>query len=120
MSVQNKRVSVTTVVSEKEKNLFVAKAHELGIPYNVIMRRLVRFLLDDKLSWFDLFSQYNELPIANTRDKGKKKRMRSTLEPEQYTAFARRAEEWGSTTAVIMRRLMVLYAAGKIEQRDIW
>ncbi|MDR2860949.1 MAG: hypothetical protein LBV07_00115, partial [Syntrophobacterales bacterium] len=78
------------------------------------------YFLDEKLSWFELFKQYNELPLAGTRDKVKKRRMRSTLEPKQYDAFARSAEEWGSTTAVIIRRLMMLYAAGKIEQRDIW
>jgi hypothetical protein len=84
------------------------------------MRRLVRYFLDEKLSWFDLFKQYNELPLVQTRDKAKKRRMRSTLETEQYNAFAHRAEEWGSTTAIIIKRLMMLYAAGKIEQRDIW
>ena len=84
------------------------------------MRRLIRYFLDEKVSWIDLFRQYNELPLADTSDKAEKRRMRSTLEPEQYFAFVQRAEEWGSTTAVVMRRLMLLYVAGKIERGDIW
>ena len=120
MSVKNKRCTVTTVVSENEKSLFIAMAIELGVPYNVIMRRLVQHFVDEKISWPDLFRQYKELPLADTPGKTEKRRMRSTLEPEQYFSFTRRAEEWGSTTAVIMRRLMLLYVAGKIERRDIW
>jgi hypothetical protein len=120
MSVKNKQCAVTTVVSEKEKSLFIAIACELDVPCNVIMRRLIRYFLDKKVSWIDLFRQYNELPLADTPSKTDKKRIRSTLEPEQYVAFAQSVEEWGSTTAVVMRRLMLLYMAGRIERREIW
>ena len=119
MSAKNKQCAVTTVVSEKEKSLFLAMASELSVPHNVIMRRLIRYFLEEMVSWTDLFRQYNELPLADEPDKTKKRRMRCTLEPEQYFAFALRVEEWGSTTAVVMRRLMLLYVAGKIERRDI-
>jgi hypothetical protein len=37
-----------------------------------------------------------------------------------YTAFARLAEEWGSTTATVLRRLMLLYISGEIEREAIW
>jgi hypothetical protein len=120
MSAKKKSCTVTTIVSENEKNIFITVARELGTPYNVIMRRLIRYFLDEKVTWAELFRQYNELKPVKTPDKFTKKRMRCTLEPEQYFNFARSVDEWGSTPAVVMQRLMVLYVAGKIERRDIW
>jgi hypothetical protein len=42
------------------------------------------------------------------------------LSPEVYAAFARLAEEWGSTTSIVLRRLMLLYISGEIEREAIW
>ena len=107
-------------MSEEEKESFAALANELDTPCNIVIRRLIRYFLDEKVSWTELFKQYSELPPTDTTDQAPKMRMRSTLDPEQYFTFSRRVEEWGSTPSVVVRRLMLLYVAGKIERKDIW
>jgi hypothetical protein len=120
MSVENSKCAITTAVNEREKNLFAEIARVLKVSRHTLLLRLIRYFLDGKISWADLFKQYSKLPIADELEKGRKKYIRVILEPEEYFAFVRCAEEWGSTTAIILRRLMLLYMAGKIERGDIW
>lgn len=124
MNVKNKQgtVTVTAAVNEKEKNLFTEIAREIDVPHNILVRRLIRFFLDEKIAWNELFRQHDDLSVAY-RLKGSEKRdkrLRTQVEPEQYATFTRRVEELGSTTGIVLRRLISLYVAGKIERRDIW
>jgi hypothetical protein len=112
--------AVTTAVSDKEKSLLVETARSLDVPYYVLMRRLVRYILDGKIDWVNLFKQSNELRVGDEPEKNGKKFIRTQLSSEHYSAFARLAEEWGSTTGVVLRRLMLLYIAGRIEREAIW
>jgi hypothetical protein len=120
MRNRKNQCAVTTAVSDKEKELLVKIAHGLDVPYYIVMRRLVRYFLDEKISWMDLFRQYRGLPAEGESEKAGKKSIRTQVSPEQYAAFAQRVEEWGSTTGIILRRLMLLYIAGKIERNAIW
>jgi hypothetical protein len=120
MSVKENQCVVTTVVTEAEKRLFVEMARSLNVPYTVLMRRLIRYFLDEKMSWADLFRQYNELSFPEAPEGSRKKPMRARMDPGEYAAFAQRTEEWGSTTSIVIRRLILLYIAGRIEKGVIW
>jgi hypothetical protein len=120
MSIKNTKCVITAAVSDNERKLFTAMAHDLDVSCNVLMRRLVRYFLEKEIVWTDLFGQNNELPVADDPNNPRKKQVRTTLAPEQYAAFAQRVETWGSTTAIIIRRLILFYIAGKIERGDIW
>jgi hypothetical protein len=120
MSVKNNQCVVTTSIDENARELFEAMARSLDVSCNVILRRLVRYFLDGKMSWNELFGKYAELPGIDTPNMPRKKQVRTTLAPEDYSTFARRVEELGSTTSIVIRRLILLYIAGKIERRDIW
>jgi hypothetical protein len=120
MNAENKRCTLTTAVTEKEKNSFVEIAHDLDAPCDLLMRRLVHYFLDGKISWMELFKQSNELLMKNMPDNSRKVNMRTHLSPARYVAFTQITEYWGSSTAVVLRRLILLYVAGKIERADIW
>jgi hypothetical protein len=111
--------AVTTAVSGEEKRLLVETARDLDVPYYTLMRRLVRYILDGKIDWMELFKQSNELTGEDGPDGGRKF-IRTQLNPELSSAFARLAEEWGSTTGIVLRRLMLLYIFGKIPREAIW
>lgn len=120
--MKNKELQCTVTVgmNAKEKALLLAAAHDLDVPYYFLMRRLVRYILDGKIEWMELFRQSNELAADDGLEGGEKVYMRTQLSPERYSAFARLAEEWGSTTAIVLRRLLLLYIAGKIGRNSIW
>jgi hypothetical protein len=120
MSIKNTKCVITASVSDNEREIFAAMARDLDVSSSVLMRRLVRYFLEKEIVWADLFGQNNELPVAGDPGNPRKKQVRTTLAPEQYAAFAQRVEAWGSTSAIIVRRLILFYIAGKIERGDIW
>jgi hypothetical protein len=120
MNFKDAQCIITTAVNEKEKKLFLAMAHRLGVSSSVLMRRLVQYFLDGRILWTEMFGQRSELPLLDNFNSPKTERVRTTLTPEQYSAFVRRVEEWGSTTAIVVRRLILLYVTEKIERRNIW
>jgi hypothetical protein len=120
MSLKNGKCTITTAVSEKERNIFLEVARNMGVPRYVLMRRLIRYVLDEKISWTELFIQYRELTAINDSYHTLKRVMRVWLEPEEYYAFTQLADEWGTTTSIIIRRSILLYVTGKIERGDIW
>jgi hypothetical protein len=120
MKDKTSRCVVTAAVSEKERKFFATMACDLDVSCNVLMRRLIRYLLNGKISWGELFSPIKELPTANEADATRKSYLRTHLTYEQYTAFTQIADEWGSTVAIVMRRLVLRYIAGEIDRRDIW
>ena len=79
-----------------------------------------RYILDGKIEWTELFRQTNELAVDDKLDSVEKVFIRTQVSTERYAAFARLAEEWGSTMGIVLRRLMLLYIAGKIERHAIW
>ena len=112
--------AVTVGMSAREKGLLVAVARDLDVPYYLLMRRLVRYILDEKIEWTELFRQSNELIVEDELKSTDKVFVRTQLSTERYAAFARLAEEWGSTMGIVLRRLMLLYIAEKIERHAIW
>ena len=117
---KNLQCAVTVGVSANEKDLLVAVSRDLDVPYYSLMRRLVRYILDERIEWTELFRQSNELTVDDKLESADKVFIRTQLSTERYSAFAHLAEEWGSTTAIVLRRLMLLYISGKIERHAIW
>jgi hypothetical protein len=120
MGVKENQCGVTTAITNQERELLIDTARELDIPYYVIMRKLIRYILDGKITWMDLFQQSNELSATDGPETKDKKYIRTQLNTETYAAFSRLAEEWGTTTSIVLRRLMLLYISGKIEREAIW
>jgi hypothetical protein len=112
--------TITIAVSEEEKSSFAAIARELDVALNVLLLRLVRFFLDEKITWADLLKQDDVLPVYTKGSKKRTQRLRTKMAPELYAAFMRRIEELGTTEGIVLRRLISRYIAGKIERRDIW
>jgi hypothetical protein len=119
MGVKNALCAVTTIVTEEEREMFVSLADELEVPCNALMRRLVIYFMDDKISWESLFKKNGGVPPADSLNGFKNVSMRTQLKPERHAAFTRRAKDWGSSPSVILRQLMALYGAGKIGWGDI-
>ena len=47
---RNARYSVTALVSDNEKSLFTSMARDLDVSSKILTRRLIRYLLDGKIS----------------------------------------------------------------------
>jgi hypothetical protein len=120
MKDKTNRCVVTAPVNGEEKRLFILKARDLNVSCNVLMRRLVRYFLDGKISWDGLFKLSKKFPGVDVVGSTGKTYMRTHLELEQYTAFTQVTEDWGSTASVVLRRLVLLYITGDIERKDIW
>ena len=116
-------------LSAREKEHFVSAARDLYVPYNVLMRHLIRYVLRDNIDWMLLLEDYRKLneqaaeeaeySASQVTDKGKdgKRASLSTqLTPDMYDAFTGFAKSWGTTANIVLRRLMMLYSAGKIER----
>jgi hypothetical protein len=120
MKLKKQKPSVTAALSEKEIHLFTAIAHDFGVSRNVLASRLIGYFQDGRISWAEVIKQYNGISTTNEPHQGKKKYMRVKLEPEEYCAFTQRADIVGSTTGIILKKLVLVYITGKIERRDIW
>jgi hypothetical protein len=120
MNTKINQCVVTAPVNGEEKRLFVLKARDLNVSCNVLMRRLVRYFLDGKILWDELFKLSKKLPGVDEAGSTGKTYIRTRLELDQYAAFTQVTEDWGSTASVVLRRLVLLYITGDIERRDIW
>jgi hypothetical protein len=118
--MKKKDIQCGVTMSQKEKELLLATANYLDVPYSLVMRRLIRYILDGKIEWTDLFRMSNGLEINNESDNTGTVYFRAQLSLDMSIAFAQLADEWGSTTSVILRRLVLLYITGKIERHAIW
>ena len=120
MQMKRKELQCGATISKKEKKLLIATALSLDAPYYLIMRRLVRYILDGKIEWTDFFRKSNDLTVGDESEESGKVFVRTLLTHDAYIAFGQLAEEWGSTTSIILRRLVLLYITGKIERHAIW
>jgi hypothetical protein len=116
----NDRYLVTASLDAKEKALFETMVHSQDASCNLIMKRLIRYFIDGGIPWRGLFGKYDGLPVVDTPNMSRRKQVRTTLKPEHYSAFVQSVEECGSTTAIVVRRLIQLYISGKIKKGDIW
>jgi hypothetical protein len=120
MKAKSAECFVSVPVNDNERNILKTMARAIRVSRNTLMFRLARYFLDGKISWTDLLEQNLEMSIASEPSQGEKKYINVKLEPEEYFPFARRAEEIGSTPAIILKKLISSYIAGKIERGDIW
>ena len=107
---------VTARISLQERERLVIVARDLDIPYCRILRQLVRYIMENNIGWLELFESTNDLALKDRADVT----IRTKLPQETYIAFTQFADERGSTTSVILRRLVLLYIANKIDWRTIW
>lgn len=111
-------------ISSQERDSFFEVAHDVDVPYYLLMRHLARYVLNKDIDWPELLKKFKELseaegPRRDEAEKSKSVTMSTQLTPELYSAFTQFAEGWGSTTNAVMRRLVLLYASGKIERHVI-
>jgi hypothetical protein len=118
-AAKGKELQCGVLMTIQEKNLLMSIAQSLDVPYYIILRRLVRYILDEKITWEELFGKKNGL-VNEEYDETKKVAVRTQLTIDAYVAFVQLAEEWGSTTSIILKRLILLYLNGKIERHAIW
>ena len=109
---------VSTSLNRQEKESLIDISRKLDIPYCRITRQLIRYILHGQLGWLDLFEKTND--CIEALDKGAKVPLRTTLDPELYMSFVQFVEKRGSTTSVVLRRLILLYITSKIEWKMIW
>jgi len=119
MKVKNNeelRCFITAKVSIQERERLVAVADSLDIPYCRILRQLIRYIVNGHIGWLELFDKTNDVVLQEET----RVSIRTKLTPELYATFVQLAEERGSTTSIVLRRLMLLYVTGKIEWKMIW
>jgi len=107
---------VTARIGSGERERLVDLASRQDIPYGNILRQLVRFFLRDEIGWVELFEATNDIALSERTSVT----IRTRLPEDAYVAFADFAEKMGSTMSVILRRLVLLYTANKIDWRMIW
>jgi hypothetical protein len=112
-------------ISLKERELFSELARDIDVPYYLLMRHLVRYVLKDEIDWPELlksikgFPENSENPESPDGEEVKKVIMRTQIPPELYDAFSEFADMWGSTVNTVMSKLILLYTAGTIERQAI-
>jgi hypothetical protein len=120
MKAKRTECYVSVAMNDNDRNILTTMAYGISVSRNTLMRRLVRYFLDGKISWTDLLKQSSEIPVASDPSQGGKKYIHAKLEPEECFAFARSVEEIGSTPGIVLKRLIMLYISGKIDRGDIW
>jgi hypothetical protein len=118
--MKKKDIQCGVTMSPKERELLLATANYLDVPYSLVMRRLIKYILDGKIEWTELFRMSNALEFNDEPDNAGSVYFRTQLSLDMSIAFAQLADDWGSTTSVILRRLVQLYVTGKIERHAIW
>jgi len=108
-----------TSISPTEKELFFAAARDIDVPYYLLMRHLVRYVLNNEIDWPDLLKKFKEGSEKPGREEAKMVNMRTQISPELYVALTDFAEKWGSNVNIVMRKLILLYTAGTIERHAI-
>jgi hypothetical protein len=118
-------------LAEQEREALNAAARKLSMKPNIIVRRLVNYILEKKIRVDEMISLSNrirreerERGIVHTAgidaDKIPLCKYRVSLEKEtgvQYRAFAK---EWDSSPGAIAARLTRLYLAGYIKDCELW
>lgn len=120
--MKNKKLqcSTATYLSKQEKERLVSISREIDIPYCRIMRQLIRYALNGQIDWLEIFKKTNGPGMELVKEKGDVRITRTTMSPDLYTAFVQYVEEKGSTTSIVLRRLILLYITGGIGRRAIW
>ena len=101
----------------QERDQLVAIAREIDLPRNRIIRQLIRYFLQGRIEWLELFEKTYDIGIGAIKEKVA---VRTCLPPELYTAFVQFVEKKGSTTGVVLRRLIFLYITHEAIWKTIW
>jgi hypothetical protein len=107
------------MVNDKEKRLLADTALGLGVSRSAILYRLVCFVLDGKITLFELSRKYAELQ-KRIGDEGEKSCIRIKMFAATYLKFLRLVDEFGATPPVILKRLLLLYLYHAIDRKEIW
>ena len=110
---------IKTIMSPKERELFFAVARDMDVPYYLLMRHLVRYVLKDEIDWPELLKNFNGRHECQEHNDTKKVGMRTQISTELHNAFSEFAEKWGSNVNAVMRKLILLYSAGAIQRHEI-
>jgi hypothetical protein len=111
-------------LTEGEENSLDLKAASMTIKKTLLMRRLVRYILDEKIGFDAMMRAFNELVrregrIAPRKADGKPF-LRVTLNQETELEFRGFAKFWDSSPSSIATSLACLYISEYIERGKIW
>ena len=112
-------VSVTLLKEEKQQLEVIAE--EWGIRSGTIMRRLLQYFIDEKISLIDVLKKSNELKKDGVDGENKGLFfIRTNLSLEEKQKLSSLVSEWDLNISSVARRLLKLFITGKIARKSIW
>ncbi len=112
-------VSVTLLKEEKQQLEIIAG--EWGIRSGTIMRRLLQYFIDEKISLINVFKESNELKKGGVVGDNKGLFfIRTNLSLEEKQKLSSLVSEWDLNVSSVARRLLKLFITGKIARKSIW
>lgn len=112
--------TISTIVTEKSRKKVLGIAHEWGIPYSVVMKRLILYLLGGNIDVPSLFKKTRALGTAFPPEKKDGTMLKVTVSCDLYCQLLELAEDWGSKPSRVMGALLELFLTEEIGRRDIW
>lgn len=123
MNREKMEYTLSASVTFTEKSLLLGIAHEWGIAYSTIMKRLLLYILDGKMDMPSMFKRFQALRASHSEEKlpeSDKVLLKVTISADLHLQLLNMADDWGSKPSLVMKALLQLFLAGQIEKRSIW
>ena len=120
-------IRIETHLSYEERESFLAIAQGIDIPHCMLLRHLIRYAMKEETDFPKLMKDLHEefadinLSIETSQREGEKKKttIRTYVTHDLHTSFTRFTKHWDWTPGTCLRKLILLYNAGKIQQHAI-
>ena len=121
-SAIRQRYSVSATLSKEEKQRFDQIANEWSIKPQFILRRLIRYFIDGKITLIDILEKCKSGSVNLTKKNvtSEKYSIRTVLSEEEGRKLEKMTAEWSFLPCEISKRLVKLFILGAIEKKEIW
>ena len=114
-----RRTSANTTITISEKKLLDEIAQEWGLKPGVILRRLILYLLQGKITVPEIMMKSNIQEIDASEEKNFVP-IRAALSQSEKDELLTMSKEWDFTVSTILRRLIRALTSGVIQKEELW
>ena len=127
-AMTSKKHVVATTLTQKETEYINSIRNEWGVTSSMLMRRLIQYFINEKISLIDLLKESNKIRESNMDDANltqlqfneTDRQIRTRICGAEKEKLDRAAAGWDISASSITRRLLKLFVAGIIKKNEIW